>query len=169
LWPGPNTTSAILISSKAPTKDSNLQRQSTILKPQSAVEGAGYQPKTKRRQKYRSGPADHQTSSISLQQQQQDPNQPQDPNQQQQQQNSQQDPNQPQKQQQQQQAAGQDPNQPKDPNQAQDQQKKQQQEDRQQQVAPDTTAQEILDKEQRQRKERQILQPGSWQKVEKDW
>jgi Ca-activated chloride channel family protein len=106
---------------------------------------------------------------LNKQQQQQDPNQPQDPNQQQQQQNSQQDPNQPQKQQQQQQAAGQDPNQPKDPNQAQDQQKKQQQEDQKQQVAPDTTAQEILDKEQRQRKERQILQPGPWQKVEKDW
>ena len=100
---------------------------------------------------------------LNKQQQQQDPNQPQDPNQQQQQnqqqQNSQQDPNQPQ----QQQAAGQDPNQPQDPNQSQDQQQ------RQQQVAPDTRAQEILDKEQRQRKERQILQRGSWQKVEKDW
>ena len=101
--------------------------------------------------------------------------QPQDPNQQQQQnqqqQNSQQDPNQPQDQQQQQQAAGQDPNRPQDPNQSKDQQQKQQQEDQkqQQQVAPDTRAQEILDKEQRQRKERQILQPGPWQKVEKDW
>ena len=105
-------------------------------------------------------------------QQQQDPNQPQDPNQQQQQnqqqQNSQQDPNQPQDQQQ---AAGQDPNQPQDPNQSQDQQQKQQQEDQkqQQQAAPDTRAQEILDKEQRQQKERQILQRGPWQKVEKDW
>jgi Ca-activated chloride channel family protein len=109
-----------------------------------------------------------------LNKQQQDPNQPQDPNQQQQQQqqqNSQQDPNQPQDQKQQQQAAGQDPNQPQDPNQSQDQQQKQQQEDQkqQQQAAPDTRAQEILDKEQRQQKERQILQPGSWQKVEKDW
>ncbi|MGB2863711.1 MAG: tetratricopeptide repeat protein [Sedimentisphaerales bacterium] len=108
-----------------------------------------------------------------LNKQQQDPNQPQDPNQQQQQQqqNSQQDPNQPQDQKQQQQAAGQDPNQPQDPNQAQDQQQKQQQEDQkqQQQAAPDTRAQEILDKEQRQRKERQILQRGPWQKVEKDW
>lgn len=115
---------------------------------------------------------------LNKQQQQQDPNQPQDPNQQQQQQqnqqqqNSQQDPNQPQDQQQQQQAAGQDPNQPQDPNQSQDQQQKQQQEQQkkqQQQAAPDTRAQEILDKEQRQRKERQILQPGPWQKVEKDW
>ena len=113
---------------------------------------------------------------LKKQQEQQDPNQPQDPNQQQQQQqqkqqNSQQDPNQPQDQKQQQQAAGQDPNQPQDPNQSQDQQQKQQQEDQkqQQQVAPDTRAQEILDKEQRQRKERQILQQGPWQKVEKDW
>ena len=107
---------------------------------------------------------------LNKQQQQQDPNQPQDPNQQQQeQQNSQQDPNQPQDQQQQ--AAEQDPNQPQDPNQSQDQQKKQQQEDekQQQQAVPDTTAQEILDKEQRRRKERQILQRGQWQKVEKDW
>ena len=108
---------------------------------------------------------------LNKQQQQQDPNQPQDPNQQKQQQNSQQDPNQPQDQQQQQQAAGQDPNQPQDPNQSEQQQEKQQQEDQkqQQQAAPDTTAQEILDKEQRRRKERQILQRGTWQKVEKDW
>ena len=112
---------------------------------------------------------------LNKQQQQQDPNQPQDPNQQQQQnqqqQNSQKDPDQQQDQKQQQQAAGQDPNQPQDPNQSQDQQQKQQQEDQkqQQQAAPDTRAQEILDKEQRQRKERQILQRGPWQKVEKDW
>jgi Ca-activated chloride channel family protein len=106
---------------------------------------------------------------LNKQQQQQDPNQPQDPNQQQQQ-NPQQDPNQPQDQQQQQ-AAEPDPNQPQDPNQSQDQQQKQQQEDQkqQEQAAPDTTAQEILDKEQRRRKERQILQRGPWQKVEKDW
>ncbi len=106
---------------------------------------------------------------LNKQQQQQDPNQPQDPNQQQQQQNSQQDPNQPQDQQKQ--NAGQDPNQPQDPNQSQEQQQKQQEDDKkqQQQAAPDTTAQEILDKEQRRRKERQILQRGQWQKVEKDW
>jgi len=105
---------------------------------------------------------------LKKQQQKQDPNQPQDPNQQQkqnqQQQSQQQDTNQPQDQQQQQ-----DPNQPQDPNQSQDQQQKQQQEDQKQQAAPDTTAQEILDKEQSQRKERQILQRGPWQKVEKDW
>ena len=105
---------------------------------------------------------------LKKQQQKQDPNQPQDPNQQQkqnqQQQSQQQDTNQPQDQQQQQ-----DPNQPQDPNQSQDQQQKQQQEDQKQQAAPDTTAQEILDKEQQQRKERQILQRGPWQKVEKDW
>jgi len=112
---------------------------------------------------------------LNKQQQQQDPNQPQDPNQQQQQQNqqqqnSQQDPNQLKDQKQQQQAAGQDPNRPQDPNQSQDQQQKQQQEDqKEQQAAPDTRAQEILDKEQRQRQERQILQRGPWQKVEKDW
>jgi len=114
---------------------------------------------------------------LNKQQQQQDPNQPQDPNQQQQQnqqqQNSQQDQNQSQEQKQQQQAAGQDPNQPQDPNQSQNQQQKQQQEQeeqkQQQQAAPDTTAQEILDKEQRRRKERQILQRGPWQKVERDW
>lgn len=89
---------------------------------------------------------------LNKQKQEQDPNQPQDPNQQQQQnqqqQNSQQDPNQPQEQ----------------------QQKKQQEDQKQQQQAiPDTTAQEILDEEQRRRKERQILQRGPWQKVEKDW
>jgi len=107
-------------------------------------------------------------------QQQNDPNQPQDPNQQQQQNNQQQspqqDPNQPQDQKQQQ-AAGQDPNQTQDLNKPQDQQDKQRQEAQEQkeQLAPDTTAQEILDQEQRRRKERQILQRGPWQKVEKDW
>jgi Ca-activated chloride channel family protein len=105
------------------------------------------------------------------QQQQQDPNQPQDPNKQQQQnqqqQSQQQDPNQPQNQKQQQQTAGQDPNKPQEPNQPQHQ--KTQPKEQKQQVVPDTTAQEILDKEQRQRKERQIFQPSPGQKVEKDW
>jgi Ca-activated chloride channel family protein len=78
-------------------------------------------------------------------------------------------------QEQQQQAAGQEPNQPQsrkgrptaEPNQPQ----KPEQTKRQakQQAVRDTKAQEILDKEQQQRKERQILQPGPWQKVEKDW
>jgi Ca-activated chloride channel family protein len=103
---------------------------------------------------------------LKNQQQQQDPNQPQDPNQQQQQQNQQQqaqDPNQNQQQQ------GQDPNQPQDPNQEQSQQQEQQKQGDEKQQAPDTTAQEILDKEQRDKKQRQILQRARYQKVEKDW
>jgi Ca-activated chloride channel family protein len=104
-------------------------------------------------------------------QQQQDPNRPQDPNQQQQnqqyQQNQQQqvqDPNQNQQQQ------GKDPNQPQDPNQQQAQkQQEQQKQDDEKKQAPDTTAQEILDKEQRDKKQRQILQRARYQKVEKDW
>ena len=98
-------------------------------------------------------------------QQQQDPNQPQDPNQQQQQNQQQQaqDPNQNQQQQ------GQDPNQPQDPNQQQSQQQEQQQQNDEKKQAPDTTAQEILDKEQRDKKQRQILQRTRYQKVEKDW
>lgn len=113
--------------------------------------------------------------------QKQDPNQPQDPNQSQQQQQNQQG------QGQKQQNAGQDPNQPQDPNQAQkpnqgqdpnesrepnqpDQQQQQgQQEKEQQSAAPDATAQEILDKEQQQKEQRQILQRGRYQKVERDW
>jgi hypothetical protein len=96
--------------------------------------------------------------------QQQDPNQPRDPNQSQQQQQRSQD----------QQGIQQDPNQTQqqaeqmsehDPNQGQDEQTEQKQE----QEKADATAQEILDKEQRQRKERQLLQRARWQKVEKDW
>jgi Ca-activated chloride channel family protein len=103
---------------------------------------------------------------LKNQQQQQDPNQPQDPNQfqQQQEQNQQQqgrDPNQSQDQQQQQDSK-------EDPNQLQETEK-QQQEQEQQQAAADTTAQEILDKEQRDKKQRQILQRARYQKVEKDW
>lgn len=96
---------------------------------------------------------------------QKDPNQPQDPNQsqqQQQQQKNQQTQNQDQKNQQQ------DPNQPQDPNQ-QDKQQQQQQKKEQETEAPDATAQEILDKEQRQKQQRQILQRGRYQKVQKDW
>jgi len=76
-----------------------------------------------------------------------------------------------------------DPNQPQDagrqqdPNETQDKQEPQQQqqsqtEDQQQQketVVPDTTAQEILDKEQRQKEQRRILQRTQTRKVEKDW
>ena len=108
-----------------------------------------------------------------LNKQQQDPNQPQDPNQQsqqnQQQQGSQQDPNQPQDQQQQQNAPQTDPNQPQDPNQAEQKQQEQADEEKEKQMAPDATAQEILDREQRQRKERQIFERAGWEKVEKDW
>lgn len=113
---------------------------------------------------------------LNKQKQQQDPNQPQDPNQQsqqnQQQQGSQQNPNQPQNQQQQQKASQQDPNQPQDPNQAekqQQEQKEENQEEKERRMAPDATAQEILDNEQRQREERQIFERARWQKVEKDW
>ena len=107
-------------------------------------------------------------------QQKQDPNQPQQPEPQQQgqpqQSQPQPDPNQPQ-----------DPNQakqpqesPRDPNQAKDQQKPQTQpqdqgSEQKQQVAPDATAQEIIDNEQRQKKEREIHQSGRYQQVEKDW
>jgi Ca-activated chloride channel family protein len=108
-------------------------------------------------------------------QKQQDANQPQDPNQQKQQkqnqkqQNQQQNPNQSQKQKQKQQTAGREPNQPQEPNQPEKQKQQQKEQKQQQKVVPDTTAQEILDNEQRQRKNRQILQRGQWQKVDKDW
>jgi Ca-activated chloride channel homolog len=79
-------------------------------------------------------------------QNQQDPNRPQDPNQ------------------------PQDADQKQDPNQPQDQDQSGQQQDQQaQQAAPDTTAREILDKEQRQKQQRRILQSRQGQKVEKDW
>ena len=79
--------------------------------------------------------------------------------------------------QQQSQPSSQDPNQPQDPNQAetpppedpnepQDEPKPDQQ---QPTVVPDMTAQEILDREQRQKEQRQILQRGQTRPVEKDW
>ena len=101
---------------------------------------------------------------------QRDPNQPQDPNQTQQRRN-----------QQGQSAMQQDPNQPRDPNQAQDPnqsrdpndpdkgQQESQPPDRQQAVAPDATAQEILDKEQRRKERRQFLHRAPFEKVKKDW
>ena len=92
------------------------------------------------------------------QQQSQDQQQPQD-------QQPQQDPNQ-----------AQEANQKQDPNQAQEQQKPDQQQGQehekqqaQEQVVPDATAQEILDKEQRQKEQRQILQRGQAPRVERDW
>jgi Ca-activated chloride channel family protein len=104
---------------------------------------------------------------LNKQQQEQDANQPQDANQSQQQQRQSQD----------QQEAQQEPNQAQQqpeqtgeqqPNEAQDEQAEQKQE-QEKADASDATAQEILDKEQRQRKERQLLQRGGWQKVDKDW
>lgn len=109
------------------------------------------------------------------QQQQQQP-QNQQGQQQQSQSNSQQDPNQPQDPNQTQ-ADGQkqDPNQTdeqkqRDSQQGQDQQQQQQQQQQAQQVAaPDATAREILDKEQRQKEQRRILQRGRTEAVDKDW
>jgi Ca-activated chloride channel family protein len=56
-----------------------------------------------------------------------------------------------------------------EPNQPSEQQDQQQQQQQQAAFAPDATAQEILDKEQREKKQRQILQRADYQKVEKDW
>ncbi|MHC4620319.1 MAG: tetratricopeptide repeat protein [Planctomycetota bacterium] len=64
-----------------------------------------------------------------------------------------------QQQQQQQQQQAQDPNQAQEPNQPQEQKTQ----------APDATAQEILDKEQQEKKMRQMFQRGGYQKVDKDW
>jgi Ca-activated chloride channel family protein len=99
----------------------------------------------------------------------QEPNKPQDPNQQKnQQQAGSQDKQQ--KQQEQKGASG-EPNKPQqEPNEPQKKQGEQKKEQNQQQVAaPQTTPEDILDKEQRQRKERQMLQRGEYQKVDKDW
>lgn len=83
---------------------------------------------------------------------QQDPNQPEDPNEAQGQQNKQ------------------DPNQPEDQQQGkQDQQDPSQPQDQQQVMAPDATAQEILDKEQRRKDQRRVRQRAQGGKVEKDW
>jgi Ca-activated chloride channel family protein len=96
---------------------------------------------------------------------QKDPNQPPDPNQGQQQQNQQQDQQQdPNQGQDQQQNAEQDPNEPEDPNQGQ-----QQQPEEQQSEAPEETAEDILEKERQERKERQLNQRVRYRKVEKDW
>ena len=92
------------------------------------------------------------------QQQQQDPS-PQDPN-------EPQDPNDPQ-----QQPSAQDPNQPQpeDPNESQPPQPQEQGEEKEQQLAPDATAQEILDREQRLKEQRDVHLKGRYQEVEKDW
>ncbi len=118
---------------------------------------------------------------INKQKQQQDPNQQkqqQDPNQQKQQQQNQQqnqqqqqqgaqEPNQSQQQKEKQAGKQQDanePNKPKEPNQPQQNQK----EEQQKYQAPDATAQEILDKEHKDKQER-LMQRGGYQKVDKDW
>jgi len=88
-------------------------------------------------------------------------------------------------QQQPQQGPGQDPNQPQqseqqnesnqpeqkeaEPEQQKQQSAEQQRQEEQKYAMPDTTADEILDKEQQQRKQRQILQRARYQKVDKDW
>lgn len=54
-----------------------------------------------------------------------------------------------------------------EPNQPSEEQ--QQQQEQKAAAAPDATAQEILDKEQQEKKQRQILQRADYQKVEKDW
>jgi hypothetical protein len=95
---------------------------------------------------------------------QKDPNQPQDPNQGQQQQNQQQDQQQDPNQGQNQQNTEQDPNEPEDPNQGQQQQPQEQQSE-----APEETADDILEKEKQERKERQLNQRVRYRKVEKDW
>ncbi len=106
-----------------------------------------------------------------------DPNQPQDPNQSQDNQNqsqqgdsqeeqkdrqkNQQDPNRPQ-----------DPNQTQDPNQAQDPNQMQQQQPEQpdpNEMSPDTTAQQILDREKELKKQRMRKRRTGWMRVEKDW
>ena len=98
----------------------------------------------------------HDPNQAQQQQQQNKQGQQQDQNQMNQQQ---QDPNQPQQQNQ-----GQDPNKPDKKQQDAQQQKKEQKA-----VVPDATAQEILDKEQRQKKQRQILRRGGYERVEKNW
>ncbi len=71
---------------------------------------------------------------------------------------------------QQQQQSQSDPNQPRDSNQAKDQQQEQQQKQQQEQrMAPDATAQEILDREQQQKRGRDTLQRAQYQQVDKDW
>ncbi len=102
---------------------------------------------------------------LKKQQEQQKQQQNQQDQQKQQQQQSQNDPNQPQ-----------DPNQaqkkeakPQDPNQTKEQQQPQQQQAQEQRMAPDATAQEILDREQRQKKERDTLRRAQYQQVDKDW
>jgi Ca-activated chloride channel family protein len=68
-------------------------------------------------------------------------------------------------QQQKQSKQSQEPNQPG----KEEQQQQQNQQEQNASAAPDTTAQEILDKEQREKKQRQILERADYQEVDKDW
>jgi Ca-activated chloride channel family protein len=102
------------------------------------------------------------------QQQQNQQDQQSGQSQQQPQQGSEQDPNQPQQSEQQN-----EPNQPEQKQAESEQQEQQpaeqQKQEEQKYAMPDTTADEILDKEQQQRKQRQILDRARYQKVDKDW
>jgi tetratricopeptide (TPR) repeat protein len=69
--------------------------------------------------------------------------------------------------QQQQQGQAQQPQEPNQP--GEEEQQQQSQQEQKASAAPDATAQEILDKEQQEKKQRQILQSADYQKVEKDW
>jgi hypothetical protein len=80
-----------------------------------------------------------------------DPNQPQDPNQAKKA------------------AQPQDPSQAKDQQQPEQKQAEQQKQPQEQQMVPDTTAQEILDREQQQKKDREYRQRAQYQQVDKDW
>lgn len=99
---------------------------------------------------------DQQEDQQEQDQQQQAQSQPQDPNQAQDEKQSPQ---------------GADPNQDdqQDPADQQQQDQGRDEQQVQQQAVPDTTAQEILDKEQRQKEQRQIRQRTQTQKVERDW
>jgi len=66
-------------------------------------------------------------------------------------------------QQEQQQGQTQQPQEPNEPG------HEQQQTEQKMSAVPDATAQEILDREQQEKKQRQILRRGGYQKVEKDW
>lgn len=61
--------------------------------------------------------------------------------------------------------------QPQEPNQPSEKEPQQQQNQQEQKASavPDTTAQDILDKEQQEKKQRQILERADYQKVDKDW
>jgi len=106
--------------------------------------------KQQEQQKQQQGQQDQQKQQQKQPQPQKAPNQPQDPNQ------------------------TQKGTQPKDPNQAKDQrqpdqQQGQQKEQQEQRMVSDATAQEILDREQQQKKDRETLRRAQYQQVDKDW